>query len=152
MLNDTQWAAGVVGVSGSALFRASPGPSGRQSGLWTLQGVVQGSSWTKRGGRNNTKHRMVSSFACFAVGPLCTLRSPGRCPAPQSSDGPRIALRLLSALCAHRLDSCEVEFMQVGHTHAEQDQLFAGVATVLSAAPSLEEHRRQPHRSSPQTP
>ncbi|CAK0906532.1 unnamed protein product [Prorocentrum cordatum] len=40
--------------------------------------------------------------------------------------------------CNSRFKTVEMQFLQVGHAHAELDQLFAGVAAQISHAPRLE--------------
>jgi hypothetical protein len=49
-------------------------------------------------------------------------------------------LQFLSYLVASgKFDVSELQFLQVGHTHNEQDQRFSSVATSLSRAPTLED-------------
>ena len=38
-----------------------------------------------------------------------------------------------------KFDSVEVEYMQTGHTHYEQDQPFSTASSLLSSAPVLED-------------
>ena len=44
-----------------------------------------------------------------------------------------------SLVTAQRFDAVEVQYLQTGHTHNEQDQRFSSVSTLLSRAPILED-------------
>jgi hypothetical protein len=56
----------------------------------------------------------------------------------RESKNQHFATYLATLVSSNKFESVELQFLQVGHTHNEQDQRFSTVATVLSRAPVLE--------------